>query len=452
MSPPFPRYRSLSTSTVDSEKDREEAWQEEEEAYHALVAEGGRPSHPIALRWNVKDNPNKYQQYKDIVWFWHGVGEGYDWLYHKQLMEWRRFREIQDEKRRYYVPRNRLQEYQDAIRESQEDAGCTWDLRVLQDRHQQTRLEDWNEFRALYYRKLKASERRISPAEQDLLIYQRKFEDAQAQARLTDAITDTRIIYSRFDDIRTFEKEAAEAQARVESAETALQVANRNETAERVALIRVAQQELDSAKDNLRYASGSEELRRLRDGYELHITRESMLRSKAGLNGVKRSIERWKVILQWIDDQYPIIAAECGYLSRGGNDIQAPGETEHSQRQRVWPPRRQRRTQAGTILGANTPSRVSKSSKCKTRSLRPRPPVTTSTRHPLDNVLQEIVTSIPVTPAQQGINDHRVNRKSKISRRLTKPPLQATRRSARIAERDRLQKAGMSSKSKVLDR
>ncbi|KAK5214700.1 hypothetical protein LTR72_012159 [Exophiala xenobiotica] len=329
------RYRSPSTSTIDTEKDREGGWKEEEEAYRALVAEGGRPSHPVTLGYDVVDNPDRYKPYKEILWFWHFRGAGYYQEFRYQLIEWREFREMQDKKRSYYVPRNRFQEYQDSVRESQADAGWKYDLRVLEHRHQQTRLEDWNEFRALYYRRLKACEKRVPPAEEDLSMYQRKFEDAQA--RLTDVITDPQVIYGRFDDIRASEKEVTAAKSRVESAEKALQATKQNKSKRKAALMRIAHQEVASARDNLKKVSGSEELRRLRDGFELHITRRSMIRSKAELNGAERDVQRWKVFLKWIDDQYPVVAAECGLFASGTSHRPLPASVRRSQPH--WPAR-----------------------------------------------------------------------------------------------------------------
>jgi hypothetical protein len=90
----------------------------------------------------VIDNPEEYDEYKDTLWFWHFQGTTFHYEFQHQLIEWREFREYKDRKRRYYVPRNRFQEYGNAIRESQADVGCKWDLRVLEDRHQQNRLED----------------------------------------------------------------------------------------------------------------------------------------------------------------------------------------------------------------------------------------------------------------------------------------------------------------------
>jgi hypothetical protein len=129
-----------------------------------------RPSHPLSFGYDVIDNPGEYEQYKDILWFWHFGAGGLFNEFRYQLIEWRKFREFQDRMRKFYIRRNRFQEYEKDIRESQEDLGCKWDIQVLEDQHQQNRLEDWNEFRAFYYRRLKAYKKLIEPAKQNLLL------------------------------------------------------------------------------------------------------------------------------------------------------------------------------------------------------------------------------------------------------------------------------------------
>ena len=404
------------------------------EAYYALVAGGGLPSHPVTLGYDVIDNPGRYEQYKDILWFWHFGGGGDYSEFRRQLIEWKEFREYQDRKRRYYVPRKRFQEYENLIRESQADANCNWHLRVLEDRHQQSRLEDWNEFRALYYRRLKAHEKLVPPAEQEFLLYQKKYEDAQA--RLTDVITDPKVLYSRFKEIRASEKEMVEARSRLRSAKKALQAAKRSKSTRKTTLIKTAQRELHSAKDNLTQVSGSEEMRRLRDGYDLHIAQDAAAHAGGGLRAAQLYVKRWKVFLKWIDDQYPTIAAECGCFTSGMNNVSltSPGEKENSQSVKVRLQARQRRhTRTRSILSPNASSRVSKPSKRKGVSSRLR--ATTTTQLPLADSPQEAVQRVSVVTSVQQGDDGYSDRKSWVPRRRTNSTLQPTRRSARVAER-----------------
>ncbi|KIW37304.1 uncharacterized protein PV06_10644 [Exophiala oligosperma] len=421
---PLTRYRSPSTSTIDRERDREEGWQEEEEAYHALVAEGGRPSHPVTLGYDVIDNPNNYEQYKDVIWFWHWKG-GYYTVFFTQLMEWRRFREMQDKKRSYYIPQNRFQEYQDSVHESQTDAGWKYDLRVLEDRHQQNRLEDWNEFRAVYYRRLKACEKRVAPAHANLLVREKEFEDAKA--RLIDVVTDTQVLYSRFSEIRASQKEVAKAQSRVESAEEALRAAKQIRSKRKATLMRMAHQEIASARDNLKQVSGTEEMRRLRDGYDLHIADKVMVIAKGKLRAAELDVKRWKVFLKWIDDQHPAIAAECGLFTNDTLDaaFHAIRGKEDPQRQKERPQlRRRKHKQRRSVLSPKAPSKVSKASKARVGP--------SSLRATIATPLHESPVPV-VASAQQG--DHDDKRKSRLRSCPSISTLKPTRRSARIAER-----------------
>ncbi|KIW36304.1 uncharacterized protein PV06_11443 [Exophiala oligosperma] len=418
------RHRSPSSSSLDSERDKAGAWQEQLEAHHELVADGGRPSHPITLGWDVIENSNNYEQYKDIIWFWHWKG-GYYTVFFTQLMEWRRFREMQDKRRSYYIPQNRFQEYQDLVRESQTDAGWKYDLRVLEDRHQQNRLEDWNEFRAVYYRRLKQCEKRVAPAHANLLVREKEFEETQA--RLTDVITDTQVLYSRFSEIRASQKEVAKAQSRVESAEEALRAARQSRSKTKAELMRVAHQEIASARDNLKQVSGTEEMRRLRDGYDLHIADKVMVIARGKLRGAELDVKRWKVFLKWVDDQHSAIAAECGLFTNNALDAvpQTITRKEDPQRQKERPQLRQRKQkQRRSVLSPKASSKVSKSLKARVGSSSLRPTITT----PLHESPMPAVAS-----AQQG--DHDDNRKSRLRPCPSTSPLKPTRRSARIAER-----------------
>jgi hypothetical protein len=97
----------------------------EQESYQALVVDGGQPSHPISLGYNVIDNPGEYDKYKDILWFWHSHGNTFHCEFHNQLITWRHFQEVQDRMRKFFVPRNKFNEYENLIRESLADLRYT---------------------------------------------------------------------------------------------------------------------------------------------------------------------------------------------------------------------------------------------------------------------------------------------------------------------------------------
>ena len=166
------------TPVVDEEELREKNLCEEREAYNALVTDGGRPSHPISLGSDVLNNPGKY---KDIIWFWQFFIYGFEFEqdFQKQLALWKDFREFQDRARRFYLLRKRFHEYEAAVRESWEDAQLPWDIKIHEDRHKQNRLENWNEFRSFYYRKLKAQRKRMPLVEKKFFESWQKLEDIE---------------------------------------------------------------------------------------------------------------------------------------------------------------------------------------------------------------------------------------------------------------------------------
>lgn len=68
----------------------------ETESYNLLVAEGGRPSHPISSLEDVVRNPG---QYREILSFWQDHPD--DWMvFGMQLCRWREFRRYQQSMRR----------------------------------------------------------------------------------------------------------------------------------------------------------------------------------------------------------------------------------------------------------------------------------------------------------------------------------------------------------------
>ncbi|PGH32994.1 hypothetical protein GX50_04209 [[Emmonsia] crescens] len=86
------RPSSVSTETFDEEEDRRQLLREETEAYHALVEDGGRPSHPLNLPHDIFKDPGEYQQ---IVSFWKGRNGQNESLFTSQMSRWKDFRKFQ---------------------------------------------------------------------------------------------------------------------------------------------------------------------------------------------------------------------------------------------------------------------------------------------------------------------------------------------------------------------
>ncbi|RFU81176.1 hypothetical protein TARUN_1022 [Trichoderma arundinaceum] len=82
---------SIPSSPVDPGSDNDpfmQAQQMESIAYHALINEGGRPSHPLSLLQNIVTAPGKY---RDILAFWQDQSDEWQ-VFNKQLSRWQMFR------------------------------------------------------------------------------------------------------------------------------------------------------------------------------------------------------------------------------------------------------------------------------------------------------------------------------------------------------------------------
>ncbi|KAF2193575.1 hypothetical protein K469DRAFT_745128 [Zopfia rhizophila CBS 207.26] len=67
---------STSTQPYDEEEEYRKSLQGETKAYHALVSDGGRPSHPLSLLEDIVKSPGEY---REILSFWQDRGKPDDW-------------------------------------------------------------------------------------------------------------------------------------------------------------------------------------------------------------------------------------------------------------------------------------------------------------------------------------------------------------------------------------
>ena len=310
----------------------------EKEAYEALIADGGQPSHPFSLGFDVLRDPG---QYKDILWFWHALsdGGGFEQEFRHQLIVWKEFRQFQERMRHFYIPRNRFQEYENAIRESSEDAQCKWDIQLHEDRLKQNRLEDWNEFRYLHNRKLKARRRQVPPVEKEFFGYWKQLEDIESSLGGIPPLPGR----PPGENVIDAEKRRQDARRRVKAAERKLQQA-RSECS--TASLESAQNELELAQEITRLQNNISGARR-DYGRELH------------------EVEEYEVFMKWIDDQYSAIALECGYTT--DNFTTLTNISTHSKGRK--PPSR-RHTRSQSVLRPDPSSKISKPTKTKVNQRR----------------------------------------------------------------------------------
>lgn len=95
---PRPHFPA-STLSVDDDEYERQCREKETEYYNGLINDGGRPSHPISLGYDIAKNGEKY---REILSFWQTDPDHPDsWkVYGCQLVEWESFREHQRSERK----------------------------------------------------------------------------------------------------------------------------------------------------------------------------------------------------------------------------------------------------------------------------------------------------------------------------------------------------------------
>ena len=331
---------SSRTSVVDEKEYEAGSLEREKEAYDALVAANGQPSHPISLGFDVLNNPG---QYEDILWALHSMSSCYMSEFRVQLIYWQRFRDYQKDTRERYVKRGRFQDYQNIVRKSQEGVQFPWDLDVDKDNHRQSRLQDWIEFRAYNYRKLKAKQRRFETVAKN---YQQRKGEMDALESGSSSPTEGGDIFAM----------ESEAERRVQVARDKLIAAERE-----LVHAKAANEPREEAEQEVQLAD-----KRLELQYNLRNAESALYREQ-------RQVKIWAVYLKWIDDQYLLKAAQCGYDADGivhGTVVSKGASLKENKLKYL--PRRGRRMQSRPVLGPTSPSKVLKSSRSKPHR-RPKP-------------------------------------------------------------------------------
>ena len=308
------------------------------------MADGGQPSHPVSLGFGVLDNPG---QYKDILWVWHEDCR-FQAEFRKQLITWQKFREYQKKIRGWYVKRHRFHEYQNAVRQSQEDAQCAWNITVREDQRTHDRFQDWVEFRAFYHRKLIGQRKRMGTAQEEYSPIKKELDDLEPGLSGSTLVPEDSPL-----------AKAMEADKRKQDART------RAETAERRLLQARVSGPRDATTHNAAIEEAEQELQLAEKLWELQLR---FCRAEGNLYQEQRRVKKWTMFLKWVDDQYPAIAAGCGYCASGlVKDVPLPKKDRTMGRKSRCPARQGRRLPRRSVLSPNFSSKIFKSTKDRLR-------------------------------------------------------------------------------------
>lgn len=153
----------------------QEDLQRERESFNTLADEGGVPSHPVELGFDVLDDP---REYKDIISYWQSWPKTDRLLFGAQLGRWRRFREFQQKIRQYHIQRGTFSAYQQKVHERRCRHGLEGQTTPHGDRDEQSKLDNWMEYQDYEYAILEKFEKDIKDTQVRLDAARKVLRDA----------------------------------------------------------------------------------------------------------------------------------------------------------------------------------------------------------------------------------------------------------------------------------
>lgn len=116
---------------------------EEKEAYETLIQDGGQPSHPIELKLSSVEKLGKY---KDIISYWKVFHDCEDAPFFTQLDDWKSFRKWQDTIRAHHESQNSFADYPREVNEVRRRHNLEGNADIRLDYDQQSGLDNWMEY------------------------------------------------------------------------------------------------------------------------------------------------------------------------------------------------------------------------------------------------------------------------------------------------------------------
>ncbi|KAI9842955.1 MAG: hypothetical protein M1837_006692 [Sclerophora amabilis] len=237
----------------------EEHLQRERDRYNSLVDEGGIPSHPVELVDTVLEEPGEY---KDIVSYWKWGSDGFstNCLFHSQLKVWRDFRNYQQRVRRYFIQRDRFPEYQQRVCDRRRRNGLEGHVELREEVDKQTRLENWVEYQDSEYMTFERLEKKIEEAYDEVESAQKalaaaghpRFENLYDPGNFTNNYVKSSVLgIESLDDENKITGEVVHARWDLNLAKKRMEAAQSDhfgETIDRAAWIRLAEEEVESAR------------------------------------------------------------------------------------------------------------------------------------------------------------------------------------------------------------
>ena len=306
-----PQPSSIGTTVTEYDEDIDLRVRElETRYYHELVNDGGRPSHPIGLDYDIAKD---LKEYCEILSFWATPpAYGYDrMVFDGQLCEWRRFREYQ----RYKREQGRFSPYCQRLHDRLARHGFDRSFQLHEERDRQDQLATWIEFLNYEYVKYDRDAGVVSRQ-------QSQHDDAWKKlvhsgvlypSETEEILWNFTLQFQMSDEESEAQNAASSAASTVELADQALQKAqqaglSRRSLSQMKEMLSVVKSKLAAATNSLEQIS----LRR-------KLIVEFKKKTKS-YHFAEKEIREQRKLLYWILQQVPLIELELNPAGVAGSD------------------------------------------------------------------------------------------------------------------------------------
>lgn len=272
----------------------------------------------------VLDKPGKYE---DIISYWKSFCECGRTPFWAQLNKWKTFC---DRIRERYESQDRFSDYSRKVNERRRRHKLEGNADLLLERTQQSRLDDWMKYQNFYLQSRESLEVQFKEAKKVLDASQKELDEAK-DPRFEDVVEQ---INSDFSEHFWPNQRANEGKLRKARTETKLAeqevglLKDPSKAAELDEIPQRAQVKAVSAMTRLENAKKSE---------NKFLLRRKVLDAVKRLASIKRDLKWNKIMVDWVEQQYQMIASSCATSIHAteGNNNQGLAKNARSQHHNI---------------------------------------------------------------------------------------------------------------------
>ena len=287
------------------------------ENYNILVNEGGRPSWPVGLGRDIRENPGEY---REILSYWQlvdGDAENRTWeVFEQQVRRWRGFGKWQ----RFSREEGRFCKHVERVKGRLAKHGFTRPFQLENDLEQQDTLTTWIEYLGYEYWFYDKDMNYVKRNQPDYDKAWKELVDSRVLRpfETEKSLFDFELVFQRMGE----EDRAKEAVEAAKSVMTKAQIATTHPQGPGF-IEKEAQRQLETAQSNLsaamKFLESVKHRKNLIHEFFMKTTQSQITNSgrrKKSYVSAKDDAERRRILLRWIQQQIPLIELELSSVTK----------------------------------------------------------------------------------------------------------------------------------------